>query len=125
MTAQFPPRFLNEFLAVARSAAARELSVVMRLPVITSQFFSSADVSLGIEFHSSIGNADKQVWIAGMVNELEGAAANAAVDGLARVQFHDRDSFQSARAFRGFPHGDELSREFPHFPSGADRAAGE
>jgi hypothetical protein len=50
---------------------------MMRIPVVASQLFSHGNVTSGIEFHSSISNADKHVGITGMIDKLEGSTANA------------------------------------------------
>jgi hypothetical protein len=86
---------------------------MMRIPVVASQLFSHGNVTSGIEFHSSISNADKHVGITGMIDKLEGSTANAAVDGLGCAKFYNDDSLRSLYAFPGFSHRNLLTRELP------------
>ena len=115
----------DEFSAVEGSTATSKPALMMRISVVTSQFFAGTYVAPGIEFRSAIGNPKKQIRVAGMVDELEGSAADTAVDGFCGAKFHYHYSLGSACALPCFSYRDGLPGELSQLCSGADGEVGE
>ena len=118
-------KVLDKLAASCRPATARQLSVVMGVSVIAGDLLAGAQVLEGIEFDSSIGNTDEHARLAGMVHELKGPAANAAVYGLRRTEFDNRNPFGTFGTASCFPHGDALAGKLPQLAPGLYRGVGE
>ena len=81
----------------------------MGVSVIAGDFVAGAQVSEGIKLDSPEGDADEGAGIAGMVDELEGASADASVDCLGRTELHNGNSRCTPGAAARFPDRDAFS----------------
>jgi hypothetical protein len=81
----------------------------MGVSVIAGDFIARAQVPEGIKLNSSIRNADEHARLAGVVHELKGATADAAVNGLRLAEFNNRNPLGPFGAASCFSYRDALA----------------
>ena len=97
----------------------------MGFAVIAGQLFSGLNVLLGIELNSAVGDSNEQVWIAGMIHELEWATVHTAVHGFRCADLNNDDSVGMLGSPPRFTNRNQLSGELSQLCSFGNRLIAE
>ena len=115
---------LNKLAALGRAATAWKLALVMRVAIVTGKLVPGLYIFHGVEFRPPVGDAGKDVGIAGMIHELKRTAVHAAVDGFLVIQFNDGDPLLPLCSLLRLGYGDSFSGILTNFCSSSNGAIG-